>query len=130
MTHRRAIWVLLGCTFIWGAGCSALYVCLVGSAGRRHEPMRLMAVQFIVMSLMAGVLAAVVEHPRIDLDVATMTMIPLLALTGVATFVGQLAGQRAIGPTEAALLDALEPVVAAAISFMSGSRSDNGPAAD
>ena len=103
---------------VGSAGCSALYVCLVGSAGRRHEPMRLMAVQFVVMSLMAGVLSMVVEHPRIDLNVTTMTLIPFLALTGVATFVGQLAGQRAIGPTEAALLYALEPVVAATISFI------------
>lgn len=104
---------------IGSAACAALYVVLVGSVGRRHEPMRLMAVQFLVMSLMAGVLAVVVERPRIDLNVTTIALIPFLALAGVATFVGQLAGQRAIRPTEAALLYALEPLVAAAVSFIS-----------
>lgn len=103
---------------IGSAACAALYVVLVGSVGRRHEPMRLMAVQFVAMSLLAGLLAAVFEQPRIDVNVTTMTLIPFLALAGVATFVGQLAGQRAISPTEAALLYALEPLVAAAVSFV------------
>lgn len=104
---------------IGSAACAALYVVLVGAVANRHEPMRLMAVQFVVISLTAGVLSAGFEDPRIDLNTTTVTLIPFLALAGVATFVGQLAGQRAIRPTEAALLFALEPLVAAAVSFIS-----------
>lgn len=104
---------------IGSAACAALYVVWVGAVASRHEPMRLMAVQFVVIALVAGALSVGLERPRIDLNLTTLTLIPFLALAGVATFVGQLAGQRAVRPTEAALLFALEPLVAAAVSFIS-----------
>ncbi len=103
---------------IGSAVCAALYVVVVGAVAGHHEPMRLMAAQFVVIALIAAVLSVGCEHPRIGLNITTVTLIPFLALAGVATFVGQLAGQRAIRPTEAALLFALEPLVAAAVSFI------------
>ena len=41
------------------------------------------------------------------------TLIPFLALGSIASFGGQLVGQRLVRPTEAALIYALEPLVAA-----------------
>ncbi len=112
---------------IASAACAALYVVLASSVGRRHQPAQLMAVQFVVMFVVAGCLAVGFEQPRIDLTQVTVLLIPFLALSSVATFIGQLAGQRAVSSTEAALVYALEPLVAAVVSFVSfGERLSGG----
>jgi drug/metabolite transporter (DMT)-like permease len=104
---------------IGSAVCAALYVVLAGYLSPRHEPIRLLAVQIVAMALLAATAAVVLERPRIEWNVTTMTLIPFLALSSVATFGGQLVGQRLVRATEAAVIYALEPLVAALISFVS-----------
>lgn len=101
------------------AVCAALYVVAASHIGSRHEPMRLLAVQFVAMAGVGLVLAPIAETPRFDLNPTTMLLVPFLALSSIASFGGQLVGQRLIRPTEAALIYALEPVVAALASFLS-----------
>jgi drug/metabolite transporter (DMT)-like permease len=99
--------------------CAACYVVAAGHLAPRHEPMRLLAVQFVAMAGVGAVLAATVEAPRLGLTPLTILLVPFLAVSSIATFGGQLLGQRLIGPIEAALIYALEPVIAAATSFVS-----------
>lgn len=103
---------------IGSAGFAALYVVLASHVGPRHDPIRLLAVQFVSMAVLAGAAALVLEHPRITLNVTTTTLIPFLALSSIASFGGQLVGQRLVRPTEAALIYSLEPLVAAGISIL------------
>lgn len=104
---------------IASAACGALYVVAASHLAPRHEPLNLLAVQFVAMVGVGAVLAPFVETPRLELTLTTGLLIPFLALSSVASFGGQLLGQRLIRPTEAALIFALEPVVAAATSFVS-----------
>lgn len=97
---------------------AALYVVLAGHLSPRHEPIRLLAVQFVAMALWSGLGAVLIERPRFGWTPVTITLIPFLALTSVATFGGQLVGQRLVKPTEAAVIYALEPLVAAAVSYL------------
>ncbi len=101
------------------AACAALYVVAASHLAPKHDPMRLLAVQFVAMVGVGAVLAPLVESPRFELSTTAILLIPFLAVSSVATFGGQLVGQRLIQPTEAALIYALEPVVAAATSFAS-----------
>ena len=71
------------------------------------------------MTLFAGAGALTIEHPRLAITPTTLTLIPFLALSSIATFGGQLLGQRLVRPTEAALVFALEPLVAALVSYLS-----------
>ena len=61
----------------------------------------------------------VLETPRIEWSPVTVILIPFLALSSVATFGGQLVGQKLVRPTEASVLYALEPLVAAATAWIS-----------
>jgi drug/metabolite transporter (DMT)-like permease len=70
-----------------------------------------------VMALLALALSAVIETPRFEPTTAALVLVPFLAVASIATFGGQLQGQRLIRPTEAALIYAVEPIVAAAIGM-------------
>jgi drug/metabolite transporter (DMT)-like permease len=99
------------------AAAAALYVVAAGRSSPSHEPLHLLAVQMPVMALLALVLALLIETPRLDPTPAALILIPFLALSSIATFGGQLQGQRLIRPTEAALIYAIEPIVAAGIGM-------------
>lgn len=103
---------------IASAACAALYIVVAGTVTSRHEPIRLLAVQFVAMTVLAAVSAATLETPRFDPTLGTALLIPFLALSSVATFGGQLLGQKLVRPTEAALLYAVEPLVAAGVSYI------------
>lgn len=97
---------------------AAVYVVLAGHLAPRHEPLPLLAVQLTAIAGLALAGALLVEHPRIELNPVTLSVIPFLGLASVASFGGQLLGQRMVRATEAALIYALEPVVAALASFV------------
>jgi drug/metabolite transporter (DMT)-like permease len=104
---------------IVSAACGALYVVAASHLAPRHDPLNLLAVQFVAMVGVGAVLAPLVETPRLELGLTAAVLIPFLALSSIASFGGQLVGQRLIRPTEAALIYALEPVVAAGVSYVS-----------
>ncbi len=104
---------------IASGACAAGYVVIAGSVTGRHEPLNLLAVQFVAMTVLAGMGSLTLEQPRIEWSLVTLALIPFLALSSVATFGGQLVGQRLVRPTEAAVLYALEPLVAAGTAFVS-----------
>jgi drug/metabolite transporter (DMT)-like permease len=99
------------------AVAAALYVVAAGRWSPHHEPLQLLAVQMPVMALVGLVLGLALETPRFDPTPAALALIPFLALSSIATFGGQLLGQRLIRPTEAALIFAVEPIVAAAVGM-------------
>jgi drug/metabolite transporter (DMT)-like permease len=103
---------------IGSAACAALYVVVAGQVAPRHDPMRLLAVQFVAMTVLAGVGAILLERPRFEPSLTILLLVPFLAVSSIATFGGQLLGQRLIRPTEAALLYAIEPLVAAGVSYL------------
>ena len=98
---------------------AAIYVVAASHVGPRHDPMRLLAVQFVAMASVGLVLALTIETPRFEPNLTTALLLPFLAVSSIASFGGQLLGQKLIRPTEAALIFALEPVVAAITSFVS-----------
>jgi drug/metabolite transporter (DMT)-like permease len=100
------------------AVCAALYVVAAGHWAPRHDAFRLLAVQFVVMAIVALGLGLALETPRFAGSPAVLAVIAFLALSSVTTFGGQLAGQRLVRPTEAALIFALEPVVAAITGYL------------
>lgn len=100
------------------ATLGAAYVVAAGHWAPRHEPLRLLAVQTVVMAAVGFGLAVLVEPPRFEADPLTVALILFLALSSIATFGGQLLGQRLVRPTEAALIFALEPVVAAGVGYV------------
>jgi drug/metabolite transporter (DMT)-like permease len=100
------------------AACGAGYVVAAGHWAPRHEPFPLLAVQVVVLAATGLGLALLIESPRLEPDPGILLLIAFLALSSVATFGGQLVGQRMVRPTEAALVYALEPVVAAAAGYV------------
>jgi len=100
------------------AGFAAVYVVAAGHLAPKHDAMRLLGVQFVAMAVLGVLFALSLETPRVTVNLVTMTLIPFLALSSVATFGGQLVGQKLIRPTEAALIYALEPVAAAGTSLV------------
>jgi drug/metabolite transporter (DMT)-like permease len=93
---------------------AAIYVVAAGKSSPNHEPLHLLAVQMPVMGLLAAGLSPLVESPRFEPNPEALALVPFLAVASIATFGGQLQGQRLIRPTEAALIYAVEPIVAAA----------------
>lgn len=100
------------------AVCGAAYVVAAGHWAPRHEPLRLLAAQFIVMALLGLGLAPVLERMRFEATPGTLLLIGFLALSSIATFGGMLLGQQRVRPTQAALIYALEPVAAALAGYM------------
>jgi len=101
------------------AVCGAIYVVWAGHVAPRHEPLRLLAAQMPVMATVAFLLALVVESPGWTVTPWSVFLVVFLAVSSIATFGGQLAGQRLVRPTEAAIIFALEPVCAAAAGYVS-----------
>jgi drug/metabolite transporter (DMT)-like permease len=95
---------------------AAIYVVAAGRSSPNHEPLHLLAVQMPVMAL-GAMFGTMLERPRFDPTPAALLLVPFLALSSIATFGGQLLGQRLIRPTEAALIYAVEPIVAAAVGM-------------
>jgi len=100
------------------AVCGAIYVVAAGHWAPRHDPMRILAVQVVVMGAVGFALMLAFERPSIELRLDVVALVAFLALSGIATFGGQLLGQRVVPATEAALIFALEPVVAAAAGYV------------
>jgi drug/metabolite transporter (DMT)-like permease len=100
------------------AACGAVYVVAAGHWAPRHDPMRILAVQVVVMGAVGYVLMLAFEQPRFEPRLDVVALVAFLALSGIATFGGQLVGQRVVPATEAALIFAPEPVVAAAAGYV------------
>ncbi|MBM4187810.1 MAG: DMT family transporter [Gemmatimonadetes bacterium] len=100
------------------AALAAAYIIAAGHLGRRHDPWRLLAVQFVMMALFGLLVSPLVETGRFEPTALTAGLIVVLAGFSILTFGGQLIGQRLVRPTEAALIFAIEPVAAAAMSYL------------
>jgi drug/metabolite transporter (DMT)-like permease len=123
-----------GQSLSWGDGAmltSALiaagYVVAAGHWSPHHEPLHLLAAQMPVLAGVAAIIGLTVGHQRAEINSTTLVLIPFLALSSIATFGGQLLGQKLIKPTEAALIYALEPVVAAAVGMFTLGERFSGP---
>jgi len=101
------------------AACGAVYVVWAGHMAPKHEPLRLLAAQMPVMALVGFALSFAVETPRWVVTPWSIFLVLFLSVSSIATFGGQLAGQRLVRPTEAAIIFALEPVCAAAAGYVS-----------
>ena len=97
---------------------AAVYIVAAGHLGSRHDPWHLLGAQFLVMAVFGIVASPFVETARFAPTTLTGTMIVVLAAFSIFTFGGQLVGQRLVRPTEAALIFAIEPVVAAVASYL------------
>jgi drug/metabolite transporter (DMT)-like permease len=104
----------LGCAFAF-----AVHLIVVGSTAHRHDPFRLAAIQVAFVGLACA-------GPGFLLGGYSMPGAPLAAAAGtgvIATagaFALQLAGQRSVAPSRAALLLLLEPVFAAVLAGVRG----------
>jgi drug/metabolite transporter (DMT)-like permease len=97
---------------------AALYVVAAGHVGRRHDPWRLLGVQFLVLTVFGLAVSPLVETARFAPTSTAAVLLPVLAVFSIMTFGGQLVGQRHVRATEAALIFAVEPVWAAAMSYL------------
>lgn len=96
---------------------AAAYIVIAGHLSRQHDPWRLLAVQFAMTPLVGLVASPFVESARFEPTTLSVILIVVLAAFSIMTFGGQLVGQRLVRPTEAALIFAIEPVAAAAMSY-------------
>lgn len=101
------------------AGLWALHVVLIGQLAPRADPVRLAFVQFVVVGLVAGLLAGVLERDQ-ELDLAG-ALLPLsysgVFAIGVA-FTLQIVAQRSAPATHAAVLMSLESVFGAVFGVL------------
>ena len=105
----------------------AFYIVELGERTSAHEPLRLTGVQAAVAAMTAGILSLLLRTPLLSgLHVAAAEARPLLwqgtflwsvvylgSVGGVGTFLAQAWAQKHMSATHAAIIFALEPVVAA-----------------
>ncbi len=107
----------------WVLGCAvsyAVYVLMLEAIAQRHDPMQLTAVQLMVVALLGLIWSApeLSQHGLPHLETSGWASVIYLGLVATAgtTFVQALA-QRWVAAFEAAVIYALEPVLAAVFSF-------------
>ena len=115
--------VALGVGEVLTIGCAiafAAHVLLVAEASRKHDAVRLTAVQLGFVG--AACLLPGAFGGGYDLSGGAFAAVAYLAFVSVAAFCLQVWGQARTSPTRASLLLMLEPVVAAVVGFAIGER--------
>jgi drug/metabolite transporter (DMT)-like permease len=102
-------------------GCAILFTGQIVAAGHfaaRIPLDRLLALELGTCAVLSLLAAPVLETPRLVVTPAFLALIAFLAFTGLWTFRTQLRAQQVLTPTHTALVFTLEPVFAAATSFL------------
>ena len=97
----------------------AIHLLILGTTARRHDPVRLAAIQVGLVGVACagpGLAMGGYRFPAVALAAAVGTA--LVATAGA--FVLQISGQRTVAPARAALLLLLEPVFAAVLAEARG----------
>ncbi len=99
--------------------CFATHMVATGAYAARLAPERLMMTQIATAAVLTGIATPLLEHPRLTPTPLLIGMIAYEAvLASVVAIRLQLAAQRVLSPTYAALVYTLEPVVASATGFL------------
>jgi drug/metabolite transporter (DMT)-like permease len=97
--------------------CFAIQIVLIDRYSSRHPVEELQVAQIVGAGLVALALVPLLEHPAIHWTPLVVTAVGVeVVLATLLCLRLQLAGQRVIGPTQAAVIFAIEPVVAALAS--------------
>ncbi|MEO8032399.1 MAG: DMT family transporter [Gemmatimonadota bacterium] len=105
-------WLTVACAF-----CFAVQIVLIDRFGARYQLGDLLVAQIFGAALVGLVLVPILEHPAVHWS--PLLVVALAVEVGLATLLClrlQLAGQKVVSPTEAAIIFAIEPVVAALAS--------------
>ena len=99
----------------------AFYIVEIGERTASHDPLRLTGVQVAVTALAAGVLSLLLRTPAETRPIVWQgtflwSVLYLGSIGGVGTFLAQTWAQRHMSATHAAIIFALEPVVAALLA--------------
>jgi drug/metabolite transporter (DMT)-like permease len=102
-------------------GAALLYagqIVAVGHYAGRVNAARLLAVQFALTAVVAGLASPVIEIPRLDLSPGFFGLLAFLVIASLTTFSLQLRAQRVVTASEASLVYTFEPVVTATASWV------------
>lgn len=105
---------IIACAVLW-----ALHVALTGKLAPKADPLRLAAVQFVVVALCSAAVALPLETDRFTLTsdgVLALTYSSVLVIA--VAFTLQIVAQRDAPPTHAAVLMSLEAVFAAVLGLL------------
>lgn len=98
--------------------CFAMHMVATGHFAVKHQVEHLMMAQIVVAAVLTTVATPVLEHPQLRFTPFLLAMIGYEAvLASVVAIRLQLAAQQVLSATHAALIYALEPVVAALASL-------------
>lgn len=101
------------------AWCFAAHMVATGHLARRHDISRLMMTQIATAALLTTLATPLIETPMVTPTPFLLGMVAYEAvLASVVAIRLQLAAQQVLSPTHAALVYTLEPVIAAATSFL------------
>jgi len=101
------------------AWCFAAHMVATGHLARRHDISRLMMTQIATAALLTTLATPLIETPALSPTPLLLGMVAYEAiLASVVAIRLQLAAQQVLSPTHAALVYTLEPVIAAATSFL------------
>src|SRR6185295_18732529 len=93
----------------------AAQIVVVGRVADRADPLRMAAIQLLVVAVAAGVGAALSPTSRVHwIGTFVASVLFLGVVTNALGFLAQAWGQRRVSPTRTAVLFAPEPVFAAA----------------
>ena len=90
----------------------------VGHYARQVNAARLLAVQFVVTALVAGLASPFLEAPRLALSPGFFGLLAFLVAASLTTFSLQLRAQRVVPSSEASLVYTFEPAVTATTSWV------------
>jgi drug/metabolite transporter (DMT)-like permease len=111
--NRGDLWTLVTAVAFGGQ------IVAVGELGRRFDVGRLVWMQTAITAAVAGILAGVAEHVRVDWVPAFLGAVGYTAVFATAVaLLWQMRAQREMSSTRAALLFCFEPVFAAAASWL------------
>lgn len=108
------VWLTLG-----AAGCFALNIVWIAEAAPRTDPIRVTAVQLLVVGLGSAVPGAFLGGWGFGAATLGAAAFTAVAASAVALSL-QVWGQRRVGPTRASLILMLEPITAAVIGRFEG----------
>ena len=101
------------------AVCFASHMVATGAYAKRFDIARLMMTQIATAGVLTTVATPLLEHPRVVLSPLLLGMLAYEAiLASVVAIRLQLAAQRVLSPSYAALVYTLEPVVASLTAFL------------
>jgi len=127
------LWLLSGGpSGAWNSGDTRVLLCAVaysmhmivlGSLGKRHDPVGLTVVQLATVAAVTTALSAAFEQPTLPTDARLLGAIALTAVFGsAAAFVVQTYAQRVIAPSTVALILVTEPAFGGLFGWLAGER--------